>query len=116
MISKDKTNISKESDFIMVLSSEMISDIVQRYLNEEMYKKQVEVVDTKPTDSGYAFGICFVQTQKMPETERVDLPIGLESKDSYHPQHIQSKGDPFVAIMNNKIKRNNKGKFTTHKE
>lgn len=53
------SDTGKEADFIMVLSSEMISDIVQRYLNDDMFKQQVSVVDTKPTESGYAFGICF---------------------------------------------------------
>lgn len=57
------SDTSKEADFIMVLSSEMISDIVQRYLNDEMFKQQVSVVDTKPTESGYAFGICFAVEQ-----------------------------------------------------
>jgi len=64
----------KEADFIMVLSSEMISDIVQRYLNDEMFKQQVSVVDTKPTESGYAFGICFTvdQPQQVSVSQWVD--------------------------------------------
>lgn len=55
----DTVNTQPQADFINVLSSEMISNIVEDYFNRELYKVPVKVVDTKPTESGYAFGICF---------------------------------------------------------
>src|SRR6267154_2301650 len=95
MTTNDDAN--KEADFIIVLSSEMISDIVQRYLNSEMFKQQVSVVDTKPTESGYAFGVCF--------TVQAEQVIEHEINTSWIQQFegIQDTSQP---------KRNRKGMFT----
>ena len=51
---------NSEADFVTILSSEMISDIVQSWMNAEMYKRPVSIVDLKATDAGYMFSVMFV--------------------------------------------------------
>ncbi len=50
------------ADFVTILSSDMIADIVQVYFDKELYtRKKVKIVDLKPQGDGYAFSLSFVQ-------------------------------------------------------
>ena len=51
----------QEADFNIELSSEMISDIVQRYFNNEMFKVPVQIVDGKASAAGYVFSVTFAE-------------------------------------------------------
>lgn len=55
------TNNTNNADFITIVSSEMIANVMEYYFNDVMYKKKVSIVDLKPTDSGYMFSLAFVQ-------------------------------------------------------
>lgn len=54
----------QEADFVTILSSELIAEIVEAYFNAELYKVAVKVVDLKPTESGYAFSLAFCSQQE----------------------------------------------------
>lgn len=47
------------ADTIVILSSELISEITEQYFNKTMFKKQVRIVDLKPTENGYMFSVAF---------------------------------------------------------
>jgi hypothetical protein len=63
----------REGDTVVILSSELISKITEEYFNKTMFKQKVEIVDLKPTDSGYMFSVAFVQAVKkgVPSTPQV---------------------------------------------
>lgn len=52
------------ADTVVILSSELIARITEQYFNKTMFKQPVEIVDLKPTETGYMFSIAFVATQK----------------------------------------------------
>ena len=68
----------KEADFVTILSSDMIAQIVEEYFNKKVYKQQVEVVDTKPTEAGYMFSLAFVQTRRI---FPVPVPVPVSTWD-----------------------------------
>ena len=49
------------ADTVVILSSELIARITEQYFNKTMFKQPVEIVDLKPTETGYMFSIAFVQ-------------------------------------------------------
>ena len=63
----------RDADTVVILSSELISKITEEYFNKTMFKQKVEIVDLKPTDSGYMFSVTFVQAVKkgIPPTPQV---------------------------------------------
>jgi hypothetical protein len=56
--------IEREADTVVILSSELISKITEEYFNKTMFKQKVEIVDLKPTETGYMFSVAFVQSVK----------------------------------------------------
>ena len=48
-------------DFLTVLSSELIAEVMEEYFNKKMYRQKVKVVDLQPQGSGYAFSLAFVK-------------------------------------------------------
>ena len=88
----------KEADFVTILSSDMIAQIVEEYFNKKVYKQQVEVVDTKPTEAGYMFSLAFV-TKATKDKEKVYQSYSLSDNN--------------LDIL--KAKRNNKGQFVKDK-
>lgn len=48
-----------EADAVVILSSELIADVMQVYFNKVMFKKPVSIVDLKPTETGYMFSLAF---------------------------------------------------------
>jgi len=59
----DITNTSDgtSGDFLTVLSSELIAEVMEEYFNRKMYRQKVKVVDLQPQGSGYAFSLAFVK-------------------------------------------------------
>lgn len=53
-----------EGDTIIMLSAEVIEKITQEYFNETMFKQKVEIVESKPTETGYMFTVAFVEVDK----------------------------------------------------
>jgi hypothetical protein len=68
----------REGDTVVILSSELISKITEEYFNKTMFKQKVEIVDLKPTETGYMFSVAFVQSVKKPVVH-VDTTRWLES-------------------------------------
>ena len=54
-----------EADTVVILSSDLISKIVGEYFNRKMFKENVEIVDLKPTETGYMFSVAFVSAKKV---------------------------------------------------
>ena len=52
---------TQNADFVTILSSDMIAQIVEEYFNKKVYKQQVEVVDAKATEAA---------TVQKPETDK----------------------------------------------
>lgn len=53
-----------DADTIIILSSELIASVMQEYFNKSMFKQKVEIVDLKPTETGYMFSIAFTPKVK----------------------------------------------------
>jgi hypothetical protein len=61
----DHHSLTPPMNFITILSSDMIADIVQVYFDKELYtRKKVTIVDLKPQGDGYAFSLAFIPVQK----------------------------------------------------
>ena len=92
-----------DADFSTTLSSELLVEIVQRYFNEEMYKKPVKVVDQEPVkgdSGGYIFMLAFVRDVEM-------HPIEMEV------EKIGEQATPVSYSMARNGQRDDKGKFTS---
>jgi hypothetical protein len=50
-----------DGDFLTVLSSELIAEVMEEYFNKKMYRQKVKVVELQPQGSGYAFSLAFVK-------------------------------------------------------
>lgn len=51
--------MANSGDAVILLSSDLIATVMQRYFREEMFKLPVTVVDLSATEAGYAFNISF---------------------------------------------------------
>lgn len=51
--------ISEKTDFAMMVSSDLIAEVMGKYFNEEMFKRAVRIVDLKGADDGYVFNLAF---------------------------------------------------------
>ncbi len=102
------------ADFVTILSSDMIAEIVEAYFNRAMYKKKVKVVDLQPQGSGYAFSLAFVQ-MKQADTKilkpngqpNITIESDMIKDDIYGIDYSDGKG--YLPD-----KRDNKGRFTKH--
>ena len=52
---------NQDADTVIMLSSELIAEVMESYFNKVMFKQKVKIVDLKPTETGYAFSLAFVQ-------------------------------------------------------
>lgn len=72
-----------EADTIIILSSELIAEVMEKYFNEEMFKKQVKVVDLKSTETGYMFSIAFNDRQApVSITEYKQIDHAVNNRDN----------------------------------
>jgi len=58
-----------DGDFLTVLSSELIAEVMEEYFNKKMYRQKVKVVDLQPQGSGYAFSLAFVKDTSVKNME-----------------------------------------------
>lgn len=63
----DDKNSEESGDTVIILSSELIAEVMEAYFNKVMFKKAVRVVDLKTTEAGYMFSLLFtpVMTQRV---------------------------------------------------
>ena len=54
--------MANEGDFVISLSSELISQVMDRYFNEHMFRQDVSIVDLSPLENGYAFTLAINTT------------------------------------------------------
>ena len=95
-----KEEQQEEADFITIVSSEMIADVMQDYFNKHMYKKKVVIVDLKPTETGYMFSLSFAVDKPPITTVQVEESRGFVN---IYTQQTQNNGTV----------RDSKGKFTS---
>jgi len=72
----------KEADFITIVSSEMIAEVMEEYFNRHMYKKKVEIVDLKSTETGYMFSLAFVHVPVQSVGVSVDRESVLQRQEA----------------------------------
>lgn len=70
-----------DADFLTVLSSELIAEVMEDYFNKKMYRQRVKVVDLQPQGSGYAFSLAFVKD----DVRTYKLAIDSNSNASWIP-------------------------------
>ena len=86
-----------DADTVIMLSSDLIAEVMETYFNKQMFKKTVKIVDLKPTETGYAFSLAFVERK---------LTIDLD------PIIVQQDGRVFSPLVDT---RDTKGRFTKQK-
>lgn len=84
------------ADFVTILSSELIAEVVEAYFNSEMYKVPVKVVDLKPTSDGYAFSLAFDKARGVVERQKETVTE--------------------LKVVESGSKRSKNGRFTATKE
>ena len=87
----------KEADFVTILSSDMIAQIVEEYFNKKVYRQRVEVVDTRPNEAGYMFSLAFVAAANTKNNTAAREPL---------PEYQYKSVSEILAS-----KRNKKGQF-----
>lgn len=113
-------------DFITVLSSDMITDIMQVYFDKELYtKKKVKIVDSKPQGDGYAFTLAFVQVDAVQNKKTSIYSPTIHNGGIYQPvtphAYNAETGQDTTRYTNadvydvmpggTPVKRDSKGKF-----
>lgn len=53
--------MDEQADTVVILSSELIEEIIEQYFNRTMFKGKVKVVESKPTEAGYMFSVQLVK-------------------------------------------------------
>jgi hypothetical protein len=98
-MSSDNINeTNNNADFVTIVSSEMIANVMEEHFNKVMYKKKVTIVDLKPTDSGYMFSLAFVEGKKeVKESKNVEILV----KQAY--QEPMSQGNGYIRGKNGKF-------------
>ena len=89
-----------DADTVIMLSSELIAEVMESYLNKQMFKRKVTVVDLRPTETGYAFSLAFVSSAS--GTANNKQPVIATAT-------VQNGTAPLVDV------RDNKGRFVRHK-
>lgn len=100
-----------DGDFLTVLSSELIAEVMEEYFNKKMYRQKVKVVDLQPQGSGYAFSLAFVK-----DTPTHKYDIYVSSPGNVTPVLVEKdvEGSPHVdyTLPTTPNGRDAKGKFT----
>lgn len=83
-----------EGSFIVMLSAELIEQIAQVHFNKVMFKQQVQIVDSKATEAGYAFTLAFVSNSKKRQKS-----IAETAKDIYAAEGKQLYTNNGLAVI-----------------
>jgi len=99
-------------DFLTVLSSELIAEVMEEYFNKKMYRQKVKVVDLQPQGSGYAFSLAFVKDT----VHTYRLEIDSNNNGTFVPTHpydvLTQSSNVDYTVPTIATKRDPKGKFT----
>lgn len=71
------SDAERNADFVTIISTELIAQVMQRYFNDELYKRRVEIVDSKATSDGYMFSLAFVTepTERPSDSDYTIQPV-----------------------------------------
>jgi hypothetical protein len=101
-----------DGDFLTVLSSELIAEVMEDYFNKKMYRQKVKVVDLQPQGSGYAFSLAFVKDT----VHTYRLEIDSNNNGAFVPTHtyeaLTQSSNVDYTVPTIATKRDPKGKFT----
>lgn len=89
----------READTVVILSSELISKITEEYFNKTMFKQKVEIVDLKPTETGYMFSVAF--TSKEVKKEAVLSDVVVKSTEEEFNESISRLAQGTMARLRN---------------
>lgn len=64
-----------QCDFSMLLSQDLIAKVMETYLNKEMLKVPVEVVDLQNTEAGYVFSLK--HKPKVQAVKKIETQLGM---------------------------------------
>lgn len=86
----------QDADFVMTLSSELISEVVQQYF-KTLFKKPVQIVDLMPAPNGdgYAFSVAFVR--ELPAEVVKSKIEELEESGVEWPKHPEYDYSKYIA-------------------
>jgi hypothetical protein len=131
MAEEDIIEDENDSDFTIVLSSDLIAVVMEQYFNAEMFKMPVKVVNFVPTETGAAFALDFIPQDRV----QYDIYDGMGGSDIVINRKTGEKINvatremspqealdvlPYLAYPLNKTKkhskRGKKGKFISDKE
>ena len=102
-----------DSDFVTILSSELIATIVEAYFNDVMYKVPVHIVDLKPTSDGYAFSLTFVTERDADVVRNEQKSVQKVTNEVMIPTMKGLYGNGVALEM---CKRDEKGRFVSIKQ
>ncbi len=95
------------ADFITILPSALIAEVMEQYFNQEMYKRTVKVVELKMQDDMCRFELEWV-------TEEVTSILPSKEDISRYDVYAPGLGVQPVLVDSNvaaKVNRNSNGKF-----
>lgn len=98
MVSVECSMAENSGDTVIILSSELIAEVMEHYFNEHMFKVQVKVVDLQVSNSGYAFNLAFV-THKDDSTVLKEHDLLVKKSIQ---KHIRGKNGKFIATEQEK--------------
>ena len=96
-MSEETTN-QPNADIVIICSSELIANVMQEHFNKKMFKKDIEIVDLKPTEDGYAFSLAFIPD--FSKAQDIMTTIKQELAETKNVKEYKNE------------KRDNKGRFT----
>jgi len=110
---------TQDGDFLTVLSSELIAEVMEEYFNRKMYRQKVKVVDLQPQGSGYAFSLAFVKDTSVKNMEFTPEWLAQSAPEA---KSVLTNGQPKIdhafvqqfedAVSSTPHSRDTKGKFT----
>ena len=112
MTDETPTPDGTSGDFLTVLSSELIAEVMEEYFNKKMYRQKVKVVDLQPQGSGYAFSLAFVKDT----VHMYRLEIDSTTNGAFVPTHpydvLTQSSNVDYTVPTTATRRDPKGKFT----
>mgnify|MGYP001558230970 FL=1 len=105
----EETN--NQADIVIICSSELIANVMQEHFNKKMFKKDIEIVDLKPTEDGYAFSLAFMPD--FSKAQDISTTIKEELDRNKNPELVTLAEEyKYEAVLKAKEKRDDKGRFT----
>jgi len=116
---------STDADAIIILSSELIAEVMEQHFNKYMFKQAVSVVELKSTESGYMFSILFVKKAIAAKPTPINLTVQEMTVDMTSDRHFFAEESPaqpanFIQQQLDERRydptriRNEKGRFVSH--